>query len=170
MDALAERMDRWLAGYSEWVIRWRWPVMLASVVVALIAASGARFLDFKNDYKIWFAPDNPQLVAFDALQNTYTKIDNVLFVVTPKDGGKAFRPAALAAVEDLTARAWKLPFSIRVDSVTNFQHTRATADELTVADLVTGAAATSRTRASTRSDRARLTSARHRPGAWRRDG
>ena len=140
MDALAARMDRWLASYTEWVIAWRWPVMLLSVVVALVAAYGAKNLDFKNDYKIWFAPDNPQLVAFEALQNTYTKIDNVLLVVTPRDGGKVFRPAVLAAVEDLTAKAWQVPFGMRVDSITNFQHTSATADEMVVADLVAGAA------------------------------
>jgi hypothetical protein len=62
-------------------------------------------------------------------------------VVTPRDGGKAFRPATLAAVEELTAKAWQLPFSMRVDSVTNFQHTAATADELVVADLVSDAGA-----------------------------
>jgi predicted RND superfamily exporter protein len=141
MDELAARMDRWLAGYTEWVIRWRWPVMVASVLLAFVAAAGLPRLDFKNDYKVWFSEDNPQLQAFEALQGTYTKIDNVLFVVTPKDGGKAFRPEVLSAVEELTAKAWKVPFSMRVDSVTNFQHTSATADEMVVADLVAGAAA-----------------------------
>lgn len=141
MNELARRLDRWIQAYVEWVIRWRWPVMLASLLLTALAAAGMRFLDFKNDYKVWFSAENPQLVAFEALQNTYTKIDNILFVVAPQaEGARVFSPAVLAAVEELTARAWRLPYSIRVDSVTNFQHTRAEGDDLVVADLVTDAA------------------------------
>ena len=47
----------------------------------------------------------------------------------------------LGAVEELTARAWHIPYAMRVDSVTNFQHTRAEGDDLFVADLVTDALA-----------------------------
>jgi predicted RND superfamily exporter protein len=43
------------------------------------------------------------------------------------------------AVERLTAEAWKIPFAIRVDSVSNFQHTYAVEDDLIVEDLVKSA-------------------------------
>ena len=36
----------------------------------------------------------------------------------------------------MTEKAWLLPFATRVDSITNFQHTRATEDDLIVDDLV----------------------------------
>jgi predicted RND superfamily exporter protein len=139
MNELAKRMDGWLAAYTEWVIRFRWPVMIGSLLVTFAAAFGAQYLDFKNDYKVWFSDENPQMQAFESLQNTYTKIDNILFVIEPRQG-KAFQPEVLAAVEDLTAKAWQLPFGIRVDSVTNFQHTQAEGDDLLVDDLVEGAA------------------------------
>ncbi len=42
----------------------------------------------------------------------------------------------LAAVEELTETLWTMPYSSRVDSITNFQHTRAEEDELVVEDLV----------------------------------
>ncbi|RWX51618.1 hypothetical protein VU01_11061, partial [Candidatus Electrothrix marina] len=45
----------------------------------------------------------------------------------------------LAAVEDLTERSWKLPYSSRVDSITNYQHTKVEGDELIVEDLVENA-------------------------------
>ena len=48
----------------------------------------------------------------------------------------AFTSDTLDAVEKLTAEAWKIPYAIRVDSVTNFQYTKAIGDELIVADLV----------------------------------
>ena len=79
--------------------------------------------------------DNPQLTAFETLQNVYTKNDNVLFVIAPKDG-KVFTAEALSAVEELTNEAWKLPYALRVDAITNFQHTLAEEDDLIVKDLV----------------------------------
>ena len=117
------------------VIRWRWGIILGSVVALLLIASGARFLGFDNSYKVFFKPDNPQLMAFDALQNTYTKSDNVLFAFAPKDGN-VFTPDTLVAIQELTAAAWKIPYSTRVDSITNYQHTEAQGDDLTVSDLV----------------------------------
>ena len=48
------------------------------------------------------------------------------------------RPQVLDAVEFLTLEAWQLPFVLRVDSITNYQHTTATEDDLIVADLVEG--------------------------------
>ena len=36
----------------------------------------------------------------------------------------------------MTEQAWQIPYVIRVDSVTNFQHTSAIADDLVVEDLI----------------------------------
>lgn len=124
--------------FSHWVIRWRVAILLASAVLVVAVASGARYIEFSNDYRVYFSEDNPQLKAFEALQNVYSKTDNVLFAVAPRDG-QVFSRTTLASVEWLTAQAWKLPYASRVDSVTNFQHTRARGDELVVSDLVRNA-------------------------------
>ena len=78
-------------------------------------------------------------MAFEQLQDVYTKNDNVLVVLEPKSGD-VFTNETLSAVEILTDRAWQVPFAIRVDGLTNFQYTRAEDDDLIVEDLVTGAA------------------------------
>ena len=123
--------------FAQWVIRWRWLVLIGSIAVALIAGSGAARLAFNNDYRIFFSEDNPELLAFEKLQRTYTKIDNILFAIVPRDDS-VFTPQVLDAVEFLTLEAWQLPFVLRVDSITNYQHTTATEDDLIVADLVEG--------------------------------
>jgi len=125
-------------GYGEWVIRFRWWIILATLLFVAAAASGARFLDFSSDYRVFFSKENPQLQAFDALQNTYTKNDNVMIALSPKNG-QVFTRENLAAVEELTKQAWQIPYSIRVESVTNFQHSWADGDGLVVEDLVTNA-------------------------------
>lgn len=121
--------------YIRFLQRWPWLVLILSVGWVLLAASGGRFLTFSSDYRVFFSKENPQLQAFEALQNTYTKNDNVLFVITPKDGN-VFSRETLAAVEDITKQSWQIPYSIRVDSITNFQHTHAEGDDLVVEDLV----------------------------------
>ncbi len=126
--------------YANFLIRWRWLVVIFTLIWIALAASGGRFLSFSNDYRIFFGEDNPQLLAFEELQNSYVKSDNVLFVLTPK-GGEVFTPEVLAVVEELTEAAWQIPYSTRVDSVTNFQHTYSEYDDLVVENLIEDATA-----------------------------
>ena len=127
-----------IEAFSRGVLRQRWWVLVGTVVLVGLLAAGVRHITFSNDYRMFFSEDNPQLKAFDALQDTYTKNDNVLFVIAPADG-KVFKRETLDTIEWLTREAWQTPYSIRVDSVTNFQHTSATGDELLVRDLVVDA-------------------------------
>lgn len=123
--------------YAAWVIRWRWLVLIAALGVAATAISGAPRLQLEGDYRYHFAANNPQLIAFEQIENTYTKVDNILFVLAP-DGGNVFERETLQAVQWLTKQAWQIPYSIPVDSLTNFQHAVAEADDLSVADLIKG--------------------------------
>jgi predicted RND superfamily exporter protein len=121
--------------YTHLIIRWRYVVVLLSIALVMIAGYGAQNLSFSNDYRMFFGPDNPQLLAFEKMQNTFNKNDNILFVITPKDG-KVFTVETLTAIMDITEEAWQIPFSTRVDSITNYQHTAAEEDDLIVDDLV----------------------------------
>ncbi len=126
------------ARLGKWVIRFRWLIIIGSIALTMGAASGARFLGFSTDYRVFFGKENPQLQAFEQLQNTYTKNDNVLFAIAPENG-QVFSRETLAVVEKLTHEAWQIPYSLRVDSVTNFQHSWADGDELIVENLVNNA-------------------------------
>ena len=139
MDAPTETQTDLTTRYSRWVVAQRWPLLILCVLLTLVAGSGMRFLAFDNDYRVFFGKDNPQLLAFEAVQRTYTKVDNILFAIIP-DSGAAFSPEVLAAVEELTAESWLLPYALRVDSISNFQHTVAEEDDLIVGDLVVGGA------------------------------
>lgn len=115
-----------------------WVVVGCMLAVAWLGAGLPRLV-FDNDYRMFFSPENPQLQAFEALQNTYTKNDNLLFVLVPRSG-EVFSRDSLAAVEALTEQAWRIPYSLRVDSLTNFQHSYAEGDDLIVEPLVEAAA------------------------------
>jgi len=124
-----------IESYTRWIIRWRYLIVLMMLALTFAATSGVRFLGFDNDYRMFFGNDNPQLLAFEKMQATFNKNDNVLFVITPKSG-KVFSRETLAVIIDITEEAWQTPYSLRVDSITNHQHTTAEEDDLIVDDLV----------------------------------
>lgn len=132
---MANRYETTIVSLAQQIIRWRWLVLAASLVIVLGAASGARFLSLSTDYRIWFSAENPQLKAFEELQKVYTQDDNISFIVKPVDG-KVFTQKTLRGIHKLTESAWKIPFATRVDSLTNFQHSFATGDDLTVQDII----------------------------------
>ncbi|WP_156504551.1 RND family transporter, partial [Oleiphilus sp. HI0066] len=117
------------------IIKWRWAIIVATFVIVGIIASGLTNISFSSNYRVFFSSDNEQLVAFETIQNTYSKSDNVLLVVEPEDG-IVFSRETLSAIQELTESSWQLPYSTRVDSITNYQHTQAEEDDLIVADLV----------------------------------
>jgi len=125
---IVEKLGDLVTGYPWWMI-------VFSFVWVIGLSIGAKNLEFKSDYRVYFSDDNPQLLAFEAIQDTYSKSDNVLFVVQPADE-HVFTTEVLRAIIDLTEKSWQIPYSSRVDSITNFQHTVAEEDDLIVADLV----------------------------------
>ena len=135
-------MERFSVQWGQWVTQQRGLTITLAMLVALAAAFGGQFLSFTNDYRVFFGSENTHLKAFEELQNTFSKNDNILLVLAPRNG-KVFSPDILAAVADVTERAWQTPFSIRVDSISNYQHTTAIGDDLEVANLYEDAEALS---------------------------
>lgn len=125
----------WINNFAEFVVAKRWYILAASLLLVMGLGSGAQHLTFNNDYRVFFGEDNPQLKAFDDMQATYTKDDNIFIVLAPKDGN-VFTKKTLAAIEKFTEKSWQVPFSSRVDALTNYQHTYSEEDDLYVENLV----------------------------------
>ncbi len=126
------------------ILRRRWLVVVLATLVMLAITAGARFITVTNDYRVLFSKDNPQLAAFDALENTYSVSNAALIAIAPRDGS-VFTREALGAIEELTEAAWRAPYSSRVNSLTNYTHSEALEDDLVVAPLVEDASALSDT-------------------------
>ncbi|MGF1764238.1 efflux RND transporter permease subunit [Aliivibrio kagoshimensis] len=109
-------------------------VILFLIGVVFAATIGGKNLYFRGDYNIFFDGTNPQLQAFDEIQNTFTKSDNISIVIAP-DSGNVFSKQSIELIQQITADAWQTPYSNRVDSITNYQHTEAIDDDLLVEDL-----------------------------------
>jgi predicted RND superfamily exporter protein len=116
-------------------LRHPWWALFFSLLLIALCSIGMGKLYFRGDYRIFFSPQNPQLLAFEQMQYDFNKSDNLLIAVVPQDGN-VFTADTLTLLQQLTEAAWLTPYTIRVDSVTNYQHTEADNDDLLVADLL----------------------------------
>ena len=119
--------------WGEIVVKRKWVILLLTTILAVGLGSQGK-MEFDGDYHVFFSKSNPELEAFDGLQEKYSKVDNIIMVLAPKNKN-VFTKENLTAIEELTAEAWNTPYSSRVDALTNYQHTRAEGDDLYVEDL-----------------------------------
>lgn len=128
-------IENFAINFANFVLRWRLAIIALTLLTVFTAGSGMPKLEFANNYRIFFSDTNPDLIAFEKFQNIYTKNDNIMFVVQPKNKD-VFSANIAGAVEFITQEAWQIPFATRVDSITNFQYSWAENDDLTVDDLI----------------------------------
>ncbi len=135
--------------FSEWVLRYRIPIIIACLGLVGSAIYKVDVPNPTTNYRVFFSSENPELTAFEELEANFSKNDNVLFVISPKDGN-VYSKQTLAAINYLSSEeqvkqgknwktigaAWYIPFTTRVDSITNFRHTTASNDELKTNALV----------------------------------
>ena len=133
LKKISNASNKFAKKWAEFVIKNKWGVLIGSLVLVMGLASQGK-MEFDGDYHVFFSESNPELEAFDALQEKYTKDDNVIIVLSP-DNNNIFTKDNLSAIEELTTSSWNTPYSSRVDAITNFQYTRAVEDDLFVDDL-----------------------------------
>ena len=109
--------------------------IIFSLLLFAFAISGLTKLEFSSDYRIFFSEQNPQLKAFNAFQERFGSQDNIMIAIESSDGN-IFQKNVLEAIHRYSEDAWKTPYSKRVDSLTNYQHTEAINDDLLVSPLV----------------------------------
>ena len=129
-------VENFALALADFVIKYRFIVIFLMLAATGVAASGASNLQFANNYRVFFSDNNPELTAFESFQQTYTKTDNVMFLIQNNNKGSAFNKNVMSAIEDITEEGWKIPFALRVDSITNFQYSWADEDTLTVDDFI----------------------------------
>ena len=111
-----------------------WKVIGFSLAVTISVSYFLQFVSPSISYKDLFGENNARLIQYERLQSEYTNDESVLFLVEAKNGN-AFTSELLSGIEKLTNDLWKTPYSVRIDSITNHQHTEASGDDLEVKDM-----------------------------------
>ena len=120
---------------AEFLVDSRNKVALVALLIIIGLTMGLSQLQFNGSYKIFFDENNEHLLAHQKNEDTFIKSNNIVFVFETLSGN-VYTPENLSSVETMTNEAWQLPYSTRVDSITNYQHTEVIDDDLNVADLV----------------------------------
>ncbi|APE05223.1 hypothetical protein BM528_05040 [Alteromonas sp. RW2A1] len=96
---------------------------------------GINHVVFNADYHEFFEINDPQRMKFDEIQDVFGSSDNIMFllVLASRD---VFTEEVFTAIHQLTERAWQIPHSYRVDSLTNYQYSWSVGDDLMVEDLL----------------------------------
>ncbi len=124
------------SSFTALIMARRWQVILLALALVAALAAGAQYIvPVDVDIRNHFNKNDPHLIALEDLEDTYAISDTVLVAVAPKNG-TVFTREALFAVETLTKRFWQTPYVTRVDSITNYSHSRAVGDELIVNPLI----------------------------------
>ena len=132
---MSNSKNNWQTKYRALVTERPGAMLFLGLVFTIICGLGLGGLSQNPDNRIFFSEDDPNLVALEKLENTYTKNDNLFILVAPEKGS-IFDPNVLEVIRDLTKDLWQTPASSKVDSITNFQWTRADGDDIIIGDLV----------------------------------
>lgn len=124
------------------IARYPYRILAVNLVLVLSLGAGVARLQVDAGIDIFFASDDPNLIAERAIKRTYGREDNILFIVDAGEGD-IFERANLATLESITRQSWLMPNSKRVDSPANFLHPQVDGDDILIDPLVSDAASLS---------------------------
>lgn len=127
--------------FVQWIVRFRWPIVLGIPLAVFLLASQLRYLEFEGSYRIWFGEGSPTLQAYDNFRRVFGSDRAVTIAFRDEQG--IFNPEALGVIERITAKLWQTRYIGRVDSLTNYQYVHSDAeypDEVIVEDFMADAA------------------------------
>jgi len=127
VEAFADRYSRFIVNRRLWLI------IVSLIVVPLLGLSLLN-AELSADARVFFGENNPELIALEELDDTYSDANSVLFVVSDKSGS-LFTSDGLKALAQMTDEAWHGPYVLRVDSIANFQEMSSQGDDITTAPL-----------------------------------
>ncbi len=84
--------------------------------------AGVANLTVSYDTRIFYSEQNQLLLQLRDFERKFSHNNNILFVISPRDelAGKIATVETLQALVEITDRAWRLPHSTQVESLSNF--------------------------------------------------
>ena len=128
-------MTNWIA---KKIIDLRIPLIIFSLIVLFVSFSGIKLLKFSPDIDNFFPEGHTTVLAHKEVEDTFTTTDNLVIAIGAK-AGNIFQPRTLDLIEKLTAQAWTIPYSLRVDSLSNYSYVSAIGDDLYVEPFIENA-------------------------------
>ena len=120
---------------AEKIIQYRYLSILFCLILLVTSFRGVGGIAFSPDTEQFFPEDYPIAENHLQIEDTFYSSDSVI-IALGVDEGTVFEPRILNLIEEITNKAWSTPYSIRVDSLSNFSFVRAEGDDLIVEPFI----------------------------------
>ena len=121
--------------FAEKIIQYRYLSILFCLILLVTSFRGVDGIAFSPDTEQFFPEDYPIAENHLQIEDTFYSSDSVI-IALGVDQGTVFEPRILNLIEEITSKAWSTPYSIRVDSLSNFSFVRAEGDDLIVEPFI----------------------------------
>ena len=123
---------------SKFIINNRIVFIFSCLVLVLILGRGITSVVFDPDMERFFPKGHPATSLSYEIDETFIRTDNLVIAINAKNNS-IFTKKTLSLIEDLTEESWTVPYSIRVDSLTNYSYVRSVDDDLLVEPFIENA-------------------------------
>ena len=120
---------------SKFIINNRIVFIFSCLVLVLILGRGITSVVFDPDMERFFPKGHPATSLSYEIDETFIRTDNLVIAINAKNNS-IFTKKTLSLIESLTEKSWTVPYSIRVDSLTNYSYVRSVNDDLLVEPFI----------------------------------
>lgn len=107
--------------------------ILVSIVIVTVLFFSMFNLYEDFSYKIFFTNDDPDLIQVEQFEKEFSGSDSILLAIYSPSG--IFDKESIQLIQTLTEKLWQTPYSLRVDSLSNFSHISSIDSDLIIDDL-----------------------------------
>ena len=123
---------------SKFIIKNRIFFIFSCLVLVLILGRGITSVVFDPDMERFFPKGHSATSLSYEIDETFIRTDNIVIAINAKNNS-IFTKKTLSLIESLTEKSWTVPYSIRVDSLTNYSYVRSVDDDLLVEPFIENA-------------------------------
>ncbi|GIR88414.1 MAG: RND transporter [Gammaproteobacteria bacterium] len=121
--------------FAKLLIKYRYLSIGLVLIVVCLLATGLTKLTFNPDLETYFPEGHPAVVRYNEIDDMFIPTDNLIIAVHSNEG-TLFNGDSLKVIEELTKKSWTIPYSVRVDSLTNYSYVKSVNDDLIVEPFI----------------------------------
>ena len=121
--------------FAKLLIKYRYLSIGLVIIVVCLLATGLTKLTFNPDLETYFPEGHPAVIRYNEIDDMFIPTDNLIIAVHSNEG-TLFNGDSLKVIEELTKKSWTIPYSVRVDSLTNYSYLKSVNDDLIVEPFI----------------------------------
>ena len=121
--------------FAKLLIKYRYLSIGLVIIVVCLLATGLTKLTFNPDLETYFPEGHPAVIRYNEIDDMFIPTDNLIIAVHSNEG-TLFNGDSLKVIEELTKKSWTIPYSVRVDSLTNYSYVKSVNDDLIVEPFI----------------------------------